>query len=571
MPCGDFVRYHAVVLPILPSARLVLWVGIIMYADGAAHAAQTAGANAPQSFYTVTAEIALARHEPRLAAQQYAAGAQRDASLLPRAVQVAAETLQPSIGLPLAERWLSVDPHSAEARLAAATAALSLHRIEQAAGQYRALLASAPEGAEAGFAVVERELLASSNNYGARQVADHLAADYPASPAAARLQGFAALRADDPMAAVRALQAAIASGAPDDDARTLLQALRRARVLTGEADGPLGDARAELDQNNTADRRIDYALLLLAAKREAQAREQLTPLLEHPETAPEALHLLGLIEFQDGDDAAAGQHFFQMITSGHFLDDGFYYQGLIAERHADLDRALTSYARVQGGANGLAAMLRAATILRTHGEAAESDDLLDQLLSDEPLSAPDILAARADLDNQAGDTAGAARQFAAAIAEFPDSPELHYARASFLDERGEVDAALRELTTVLKGRSEDPAAQNALGYTLADHARDLARARKLIDRAYAVAPKSAAIRDSLGWVLYRQGHAADALPLLKDAFSDEPGGDIGAHLGEVLWKLGQRPEAEKIWSQAGAIDLDNRLLKATRQRLRAQR
>lgn len=571
MPCGDFVRYHAVVLPILPSARLVLWVGIIMYAAGAAHAAQTAGANAPQSFYTVTAEIALARHEPRLAAQQYAAGAQRDASLLPRAVQVAAETLQPSIGLPLAERWLSVDPHSAEAHLAAAAAALSLHRIDQAAGQYRALLASAPEGAEAAFAVVEKELLASSNNYGARQVADHLAADYPASPAAARLLGFAALRADDPMAAVRALQAAIASGAPDDDARTLLQALRRARVLTGEADGPLGEARAELDQNNTADRRIDYALLLLAAKREAQAREQLTPLLERPETAPEALRLLGLIEFQDGDDAAAGQHFFQMITSGHFLDDGFYYQGLIAERHADLDRALTSYARVQGGANGLAAMLRAATILRTHGEAAESDDLLDQLLSDEPASAPDILAARADLDNQAGDTAGAARQFAAAIAEFPDSPELHYARASFLDERGEVDAALRELTTVLKGRSEDPAAQNALGYTLADHARDLSRARKLIDRAYAVAPKSAAIRDSLGWVLYRQGHAADALPLLKDAFSDEPGGDIGAHLGEVLWKLGQRPEAEKIWSQAGATDLDNRLLKATRQRLRAQR
>jgi tetratricopeptide (TPR) repeat protein len=283
------------------------------------------------------------------------------------------------------------------------------------------------------------------------------------------------------------------------------------------------------------------------------------------------LRLLGLIEFQDGDDAAAGQHFFQMITSGHFLDDGFYYQGLIAERHADLDRALTSYARVQGGANGLAAMLRAATILRTHGEAAESDDLLDQLLTEEPLSAPDILAARADLDNQAGDGAGAARQFAAAIAEFPDSPELHYARASFLDERGEVDAALRELGSVLKGRPDDPAAQNALGYTLADHARDLSRARKLIDRAYALAPKSAAIRDSLGWVLYRQGHAADALPLLKDAFSDEPGGDIGAHLGEVLWKLGQRPEAEKIWSQAGALDLDNRLLKATRQRLRAQR
>ena len=46
---------------------------------------------------------------------------------------------------------------------------------------------------------------------------------------------------------------------------------------------------------------------------------------------------------------------------------------------------------------------------------------------------------------------------------------------------------------------------NALGYTLADHSRDLARARKLIERAHAAAPKNAAILDSLGWVLFRQG------------------------------------------------------------------
>ena len=124
---------------------------------------------------------------------------------------------------------------------------------------------------------------------------------------------------------------------------------------------------------------------------------------------------------------------------------------------------------------------------------------------------------------------------------------------------------------MLKARPEDPAAQNALGYTLADHARELPRASALIARAYAAAPKSAAIRDSLGWVLFRQGRAAQALPILSDAFADDPGGDIGAHLGEVLWQLGQQEQAEKVWSKAGAIDLDNRLLKATRQRLRQHR
>jgi predicted Zn-dependent protease len=571
MPCGDFVRYHAVVLPISPFAHLILGLGTIMYAAGAACAAQAPGASAPQSFYTVTAEIALARHEARLAAQQYAAAAQQDPSLLPRAIDVAAQTLQPSIGLALAERWLTREPHSAEARLAAASAALSLHRIDVAKSHFHALLSAAPAGAEAGFAVVEKELIDNSNFYGAHQVADRLAADFPASAAALRVQAFAALRADDPAAAVRALQAAIAAGAHDDDARTLSQALRRARILSGDADVPLQQAHADLEADNSPERRIDYTLLLLAAKRDTEAREQLVPLLDKPEAAPEALHILGLIEFQDGDDIAASQHLLQMIASGHFLDEGYYYQGLIAERHADLDRALTNYARVRGGTNGLAAMLRAATILRTHGEAAESNELLDQLMIEEPQSAPEILSARVGIDNQAGDAAGASRVIAAAIAEYPDSTELRFARASLQDERGEASAALQELESVLKNRPDDPAAQNALGYTLADHSRQLPRARKLIDAAFAAAPKSAAIRDSLGWILYRQGHAADAMPILTAAFADEPGGDIGAHLGEVLWQLGKQAEAEKIWAQAGAIDLDNRLLKVTRQRLRAQR
>ena len=111
---------------------------------------------------------------------------------------------------------------------------------------------------------------------------------------------------------------------------------------------------------------------------------------------------------------------------------------------------------------------------------------------------------------------------------------------------------------------------NALGYTLADHSRELPRARKLIERAYAAAPKNAAIMDSLGWVLFRQGHNEQAESYLRAAYADDRGGDIAAHLGEVLWQLGKSDDAEHIWSEAGAIDADNRLLAATRKRFHAQ-
>jgi len=79
----------------------------------------------PQSFYTVTAEIALARHQPRVAALQYAAAAanETDVKLLERAAQVTAETLQPSLEQKVAARWMQVDPKSVEAQRAAARAA----------------------------------------------------------------------------------------------------------------------------------------------------------------------------------------------------------------------------------------------------------------------------------------------------------------------------------------------------------------------------------------------------------------------------------------------------------------
>ena len=58
-----------------------------------------------------------------------------------------------------------------------------------------------------------------------------------------------------------------------------------------------------------------------------------------------------------------------------------------------------------------------------------------------------------------------------------------------------------------------------------------------------------------------------ALPYLSAAYADDRGADIAAHLGEVLWQLGQRAEAERVWAEAAEVDPENQLLKATRQRL----
>jgi tetratricopeptide (TPR) repeat protein len=538
---------------------------------------------APQVFYTVTAEIALARHQPRVAALQYAAAASRetDIALLERAAQVAAESLQPSLATTVAARWIEVDPKSVEAHRAAARAALALHQIDRAASHFRFVVLNSPIGADAEFAALETYLAGSDNVFGARQVADQLASSFPSSAAALRVQGFAALRGDDPAAAVRSFTAALAildadaHEAGTHEAGTgphaeLMQVLARARIMSGDAESPLTQARESMARDDTPANRLDYALLLMAAQRDSAASQQLEVLARDSEYAPVALRLLGLIEFQQGHFEAATARFAELVRANKYLDDAFYYLALIADRHDDPEHALRLYAQVQGGANTLPALLRATAILETHGAAAAADELFDRLIDDEPERAPEILAARARGYADAGEMPRAIALLEAAVIDYPDSVELRYGMASIYEEQGKIAEALRELAALVAARPNDPAALNALGYTLADHSRDLKRARRLIESAHAAAPKNAAILDSLGWVLFRQGHGAEAEGYLRAAYADDRGGEIAAHLGEVLWRLGKIADAEQVWSEASANDGDNRLLKATRLRLHAR-
>jgi len=530
----------------------------------------------PQAFYTVTAEIALARHEPRVAALQYAAAAATDddPALLERATQVAIEALQPSVAETVAARWIGRDPQSLDAQRAAASAALSLDKIQQSAAHFRIVLLNSPIGTDAEFGRLETELTASENIFGARRVADLLATFFPSSAAALRLQGFAALRADDPAAAARSFAAALAHEEPikgtegsEAARRELVQALARARILSGDAEAPLAAAKSTLEREDTPANRLDYVLLLMTARRDSAASQQLDLVAQNAEYAPVALRLLGMIEFQQGHLDAATSQFAALLRTEKDPDDAFYYLGLIADRHNEPEQALRLYAQVQSGENTVPALLRATSLLRKHGAPAVAEELLDRLTEEEPQRAPEILDARARMYADAGDVPQALAFLERGIMEYPDSVELRFAMASTHEEHGQVAVALRELNNIVKARPDDPSALNALGYTLADHSRELAHARRLIERAHAAAPYNAAILDSMGWVLFRQGHVADAESYLRAAFADDGGGDIAAHLGEVLWQLGKPAEAEHIWSAASAADADNRLLKATRQRL----
>jgi len=53
---------------------------------------------------------------------------------------------------------------------------------------------------------------------------------------------------------------------------------------------------------------------------------------------------------------------------------------------------------------------------------------------------------------------------------------------------------------------------------------------------------------------------------LRRAWDGRTDGEIGAHLGEVLWMLGKRDEARRIWQEALKTSPDNDTLHKTLKR-----
>ncbi len=77
-----------------------------------------------------------------------------------------------------------------------------------------------------------------------------------------------------------------------------------------------------------------------------------------------------------------------------------------------------------------------------------------------------------------------------------------------------------------------------------------AEAEKYLEHALRLQPNEAVIMDSYGWLQFRLGNASKALDYLQKAYSRQQENEIAAHLAEVLWVLGRKDEAKKLFSKA---------------------
>ena len=516
-------------------------------------------------FKFLVAEVAGQRGEVGIARSTYLDLARQthDPRIARRAAEVAMFSHDPAGALDAARLWAAADPGSDRAQQTLVVLLLNEGKLEEAEPILRTLLKQDPAN---GFLHLSTLMGKTRGSQAGLEMAERLAADYPALPEARFAVAQAAAAAGRAEVAVAALQKA-------DDLRPGWEpaALLRAQMLdrTSHADA-LAFMRTFLVAHPDArEVRLAYARTLVTANRFDEARAEFTRLTSDFPHNAEVSFAAGLLSLQMGDAAAARDFLTRTLEYGPRDRDAVqYYLGQAAEQMKQPDVAAAHYAEVKDGNYLVPARARQAALLARAGKLDEARALLKATRGENDAQNVRLIQAQAELLRDSKQYAAIFEVLSDGLKRYPDSPDLLYDRAMAAEKLGKLDVLEADLRRVIVLRPNDAQAYNALGYTLADRTRRLPEAIALLDKALALAPDDPFILDSVGWAQYRAGNLVRAQDSLERAYKVRPDPEIAAHLGEVLWARGQRDEAGRLWQSSLQTHPQNEVLLETLRRLK---
>ncbi|OGA11153.1 MAG: hypothetical protein A3D95_05190 [Betaproteobacteria bacterium RIFCSPHIGHO2_12_FULL_69_13] len=521
----------------------------------------------PLLYEFLLGEIALQRGSPNLAAQTYLELAKRtrDPRIARRAVEVATFARMPELAIEAAKTWHDIEPASAQALQVVAALLVAARRVEEAEPYLVKLLSADGVNVENGFLQLNRLLSGNPDKAANLRVVERLAAGYPALAQAQLAVAQAALLANEEALALAAVRRAL-EARPDWEAAAVFEA----QVLQRKSPAAAARRLSEfLDKYPDArEARMNYARTLVLDKRLPAAREQFEKLLAANPGNSDVVYAVGLLAFQLKDYAVAEQNMKQLLDKGYRDPNQVrYVLGQIAEDQKRWPQAIEWYRQIKNGENALAARMRTANAIAKQGKVDEARAFLRKIEVQGAEQQVQLVVAEAQLLREADRHGDAYDMLGEELAKSPEQPELLYDQALTAEKLERYDVLEKNLRKVIEVKPDYAHAYNALGYSFAERNLHLPEARKLIEKALELSPEDYFIIDSLGWVLYRQGDLKGALAQLRRAYAGRPDGEIGAHLGEVLWMLGEREEAGRVLKESLGNSPENETLQKTIKRL----
>ena len=321
---------------------------------------------------------------------------------------------------------------------------------------------------------------------------------------------------------------------------------------------------------NDQDLRLSYARLLIQNQDFESAQAQFKILMEQRPQDWETLFSIALLDLEMEDYAEAIEQLNRLVAEDQRRDESEYYLGFSYEQQGKSDEAITHYKNVRIGTNNFLAAQQQATRLAIQlGQLDEAHEWILERSRGNPRLEIILTTIESGALVQNGHIDRAKALLDNSLNKYLNDTDLLFSRVLLYDNLQDRKGSETDLRQIILMKPDDSRALNHLGYMLADQTNRHEEALELLERAIAISPSDPAILDSLAWAQYKLGLYDDALTNLRKAFADFPDHEVASHLGEVLWAMGRREEAQQVWADALVDRPDSELIKEVMQRLQS--
>ena len=489
-----------------------------------------------------------------------------DLNIIKRASRIASFLKDVPASIETGNLWLAKEPNSQEALRTLAFQMVAMGRYREAMDHLRNLLA---QGATIDFRLITNQTAIDNN---AALMIDALIADfeeltalYPVNQSL-RL-GLAHLyQQNTQIEQAYELVRVLAQEMNDNPEVVILEV----DLLEQMGNTVLAEKRLEQglrNNENHKELRFQYGRKLLDEQRYREAHDQFQIIVEQFPEDYDMLYSLALISMEINMLNEAKQYFQRLVENAQRLDDAHYYLGYINVQENNPTEAIGHFINVNSGGNFLQAQRSLAELMIRAGRYPEVKARFQNIRFRNPDYNIPLLTLEANVLLDKGLFNEASTVLNNAVGAFPNNIQLLFLRSVYAQEVNDLLLMEVDLRKIIQLNPTSPVAYNSLGYTLADRTNRFDEAYQLILRAVELAPNDPAIIDSLGWVQYRLGLYEEARENLDRAYELFPDHEVAAHLGEVLWVMGDKSAARKVWRRALESQPDSEHIRSTMERL----
>lgn len=501
-------------------------------------------------FMLLTAELAGQRAQYNIALEGYMEAAKRvhDPRFAERATMIAIYMKDSHKTNEALALWLRQDPNNQAARKIAALTALRDGKKKVAVEHLSVLLKVDPAGFDNTLLELSSVLQSDGKISALNDALDTLSTQHPGQAEIYYMQSLLAIQKKDKNLAETKVQQAL-KVRPEWDKALILQA--QIAVFSGDlnkAKALLKEASVKYPDNSKINKM--YAQVLIKAENYEEAIEVYQNISSADPKDIESQFALGLIYMQLEQDERAEGIFKKLLEQPEWQYQASFYLGKIEEKRDHTTKALAWFDKVTDGPFVFDASISAISLLAKDKQFADAGSRLNLLQTKFPQQKLRLLLVEAELYSQQKRYDKAFNILTEALADSPDQKEVLYTRALIAERVNKPDIVEADLKKILAMDPDNVEALNALGYTLLNKPGRYSEAEKYLQHALRLEPDEAVIIDSYGWLQFKLGNTEKALDYLQRAYEKQQENEIAAHLAEVLWALGRKDEAKKLFNKA---------------------